>query len=103
MQGVLFKGECTDEAFDVFEKLTQESSVEVTGQIRAEPRRRGASRWAFSPSSSVSLAEPYPISPKEHGVEFLMENRHLWVRSQRQWAALRVRHEIMRVDQRVFR
>src|SRR5689334_21868854 len=95
MQGVLFKGECSDQAFQAFEKLTLESSVQVTGVIRKEPRSPGGYELGVREIKIVQVAEPYPISPKEHGVEFLMENRHLWVRSSRQWAALRVRSEIM--------
>jgi asparaginyl-tRNA synthetase len=94
LQGVLFKGECSEEAFAEFDKLTQESSVEVTGQIRKNPR--GGFEMGVQSIKIISIAEPYPITPKEHGVEFLMENRHLWLRSQRQWAATRVRHEIIR-------
>lgn len=102
LQGVLFKGECSEEAFNVFETLTQESSVEVTGKLRKEPRSPGGYEMGIQSIKSVHIAEPYPISPKEHGVEFLMENRHLWVRSQRQWAALRVRAEIIRSIQEFF-
>ncbi|MGK5082681.1 asparagine--tRNA ligase [Bdellovibrionota bacterium FG-1] len=94
IQGVLFKGECTDEAFDQFEQVTQESSVEVVGQLRANPR--GGFELGVKSFKVFQKAEAYPISLKDHGVEFLMEKRHLWIRSQRQWAALRVRHEIMR-------
>lgn len=96
IQGVLFKGECSEEAFTLFETLTQESSVEVTGKLRKEPRSPGGYELGIQSIRVVQIAEPYPISPKEHGVEFLMENRHLWIRSQRQWAALRVRAEIIR-------
>ncbi|MBC7691883.1 MAG: asparagine--tRNA ligase [Methylotenera sp.] len=96
MQGVLFKGECSEEAFAEFDTLTQESSVEVTGKLRKEPRSASGYEMGVQSLKIVSVAEPYPISPKEHGVEFLMENRHLWIRSQRQWAALRVRAEIIR-------
>jgi asparaginyl-tRNA synthetase len=102
MQGVLFKGECADEAFDIFEKLTQESSVEVTGVIRPAPRQPGGYEMGIQSIKPVQIAEPFPITPKEHGVEFLMENRHLWVRSQRQWAALRVRSEIFRAINEFF-
>ena len=94
LQGVLFKGECTDQALEDFEKLTQESAVEVTGTIRKNPR--GDFEMGVSTIKVVSLAEAYPITPKEHGVEFLMNHRHLWIRSQKQWAALRVRSEIIR-------
>jgi asparaginyl-tRNA synthetase len=96
MQGILFKGECTEEAFNDFEKLTQESAFEVTGKLRKEPRSPGGFEMGIQTLKIVSVAEAYPISPKEHGVEFLMENRHLWLRSQRQWAATRVRAEIIR-------
>jgi asparaginyl-tRNA synthetase len=102
MQGVLFKGECTDEAFDLFERLTQESSLECTGIIRAAPRQPGGFEMGIQSIRVHQIAEPYPISPKDHGVEFLMENRHLWIRSQRQWAALRVRAEIIRAVQEFF-
>lgn len=96
IQGVLFKGECSEEAFQEFERLTQESSVEVIGRLRKEPRSPGGYELGVQSIRVVQVAEPYPISPKDHGVEFLMENRHLWVRSSRQWAALRVRSEIMK-------
>lgn len=102
MQSIFFKGECEEASFEEFEKLTQESSVEVTGVIRKEPRSPGGYELGARTLKIVSVAEPYPISLKEHGVEFLMENRHLWVRSQRQWAALRVRSEIFRAIQEFF-
>lgn len=100
MQGVLFKGECTDQALEDFEKLTQESAVEVTGVIRKNPR--GDFEMGVQTIKTVSISDPYPITPKEHGVEFLMQNRHLWIRSQKQWAALRVRAEIIRAIAEYF-
>jgi asparaginyl-tRNA synthetase len=102
MQGILFKGECSDHAIEEFAKLTQESSIEVTGTIRKEPRSPGGYEMGVRELRAVSIAEPYPITPKEHGVAFLMEHRHLWVRSQKQWAALRVRSEIFRAIQEFF-
>lgn len=102
MQGILFKGECSEKAFEEFEKLTQESSVEVTGKLRKEPRSPGGFELGIQDLKIVNVADVYPISPKEHGVEFLMENRHLWIRSQRQWAALRVRSEIFRAIHEFF-
>jgi asparaginyl-tRNA synthetase len=96
MQGILFNGECNEESFAVFETLTQESAVEVVGKIKKEPRSPGGYELGIQSVKALSIAEPYPITPKDHGVEFLMENRHLWVRSQKQWAALRVRAEIIR-------
>ena len=102
MQGVLFKGECTDQALEDFEKLTQESSFEATGTIKAAPRQPGGFEMGIQSLKIISIAETYPISPKDHGVQFLMENRHLWLRSQRQWAALRVRAEVIRAIQEFF-
>jgi len=96
MQGVLFKGECEPSAFDRFGELTQESAVRVRGVLRAEPRAPGGYEMGIRDVEIVSISQEYPITPKEHGVEFLMENRHLWVRSSKQWAALRVRSEIIR-------
>jgi asparaginyl-tRNA synthetase len=102
MQSVLFQGETEPEAMLDFEKLTQESSLEVTGRLRKEPRSAGGYEMGVISIRVIQVAEPYPISPKEHGVEFLMENRHLWLRSARQWAALRVRSEIIRAIHEFF-
>jgi asparaginyl-tRNA synthetase len=102
MQGVLFNGECNEESFKVFETLTQESSVEVVGKIKKEPRSPGGYELGIQSVKAIGIAESYPITPKEHGVEFLMEHRHLWLRSQRQWAAIRVRAEIMRAINEFF-
>ena len=96
MQCVFFKGECPEEAFTGFDQLTQESSIEITGTLRPSPRAPGGYEMGVQSLKILQVAEPYPITPKEHGVEFLMENRHLWLRSQRQWAAMRVRSEILR-------
>jgi asparaginyl-tRNA synthetase len=101
MQCVFFKGECDDAAFEEFEKLTQESAFEVTGLIKGG-RQPGTYEMGVKSLKIVSVAETYPISPKEHGVEFLMQHRHLWIRSQKQWAALRVRAEIIRSIQEYF-
>lgn len=95
IQGVLVKGECSDSAFERFEALTQESSVIVKGRLRKEPRSAIGYELGVQDFEVVQTADAYPISPKEHGVEFLMDNRHLWIRSQKQWAALRVRSEII--------
>src|SRR3954468_12263836 len=64
MQGILFKGECSEEAFNEFEKLTQESSVEVTGKIRKEPRSPGGFEMGIQDFKIISIADTYPISPK---------------------------------------
>jgi asparaginyl-tRNA synthetase len=103
LQGVLVKGECDDQSFEDFEKLTQESSIRVTGKVRKEPRSKIGFELTVLKIETLQIADNYPISNKEHGVEFLMENRHLWIRSQRQWAALRIRSEIFYAIQDFFR
>lgn len=75
--------------------LKQESSLEITGTVKADERSVGGHEIHVSGLKIVQIAEDYPITPKEHGVEFLMNNRHLWLRSQKQWAAMRVRNEII--------
>lgn len=102
MQGVLVKGECDDKSFEDFEKLTQESSIIVTGDLRAAPRAPGGVEIGIKSIQTMQIAEPYPISLKEHGVEFLMENRHLWIRTPRQAAVLRVRAEIIKSIREYF-
>ncbi|MGE0614161.1 MAG: asparagine--tRNA ligase [Bacteriovoracia bacterium] len=102
MQCVLFRGEASDAAFDLFDKATQESAVEVTGILKKEPRSPGGYEMSAREMKLVSVAEAYPISPKDHGVEFLMENRHLWIRSSKQWAALRVRSQVIRAIHEFF-
>ncbi len=98
-QAVVFRGNVSDEEFNAAKQLTQESSLTVVGTVKAEGRAPGIPggfEIDVQSISPVQIAEPYPISPKEHGVEFLMQNRHLWIRSNRQWAALRVRATIVR-------
>lgn len=77
------------------ESLRQESSVEITGMVVADERSIGGYELQASNLKAIQVAHDYPITPKEHGVDFLMENRHLWLRSNRQWAAMRVRNEIV--------
>jgi asparaginyl-tRNA synthetase len=92
---VYFKGECEEAAFTLFDELTQETSVKVTGTVRKHPKHEGVYELGASTLEIVGKAVDYPISPKEHGTDFLMENRHLWIRSRRQHAILRVRAEII--------
>lgn len=94
-QCVYFRGECDEKAFEDFEKLAQESTVAVTGIVKAEPRSPGGYEISARQLEILSIAKDYPISPKEHGTDFLMNNRHLWMRSKRQHAVLRVRAEIV--------
>jgi asparaginyl-tRNA synthetase len=75
--------------------MTQESALEVSGVVRADERQEGGVEVQAETVRLVSGAEPYPITPKSHGVEFLMDHRHLWIRSRRQWAVLRVRNRVV--------
>ncbi len=76
-------------------EATQESALVVTGEVRADERQEGGVEVQASSVALIAAAEPYPITPKAHGVEFLMDHRHLWLRSRRQWAVLRVRNRIV--------
>ena len=99
VQCVVFQKEVAEEAFAAAAQLTQESSLLVTGVVREDPRAPGLPggyELGVSDLQVLQLAQDYPIQPKEHGVEFLMDNRHLWIRSQRQWAVLRVRATVVR-------
>jgi len=105
IQGVVPKNAVPPEVFDAITGLTQESSVIVEGKVRADKRAPGGYELDVSGVQvlqRVSESDPYPISPKEHGVEFLMEHRHLWVRSQRQASILRVRAEIIKAARDFF-
>ncbi len=96
VQAVVFQKNVPEDVFSAAETLTQESSVEVTGTIREDPRAPGGLELDVTDLRVVQESEPYPISPKEHGTSFLMEHRHLWLRSARQHAVLRIRSEIIR-------
>ncbi len=76
-------------------EATQESALELVGLVRADERQDGGVEVQVERLTLLSLAEPFPITPKAHGVEFLMDHRHLWLRSRRQWAILRVRNRII--------
>lgn len=99
---VFFKGECEDKALEVFEQVTQECSVAVTGLVKKHPKHEGVYEIGGVTLEIIGSSVNYPISPKEHGTDFLMENRHLWVRSKKQIAALKVRHEIIRAIRDFF-
>ena len=99
VQCVLFKKEVSPEVFEAAKGLSQESSLVVTGTVRQDARAPGVPggyELGVSDLEVVQVAHEYPIQPKEHGVDFLMDNRHLWLRSQRQWAVLRVRTTVIR-------
>jgi asparaginyl-tRNA synthetase len=102
VQGVVFKKNVPEPVWDDFKRLTQESAIVVTGSVRAEERAPGGYELDVTGVEVVSVAEPYPITPKEHGVDFLLDNRHLWIRSKLQHAVLRVRHEVVRAVRDYF-
>ena len=105
IQGVVPKNAVPPEVFDAIKTLTQESSVIVEGKVRADKRAPGGYELDVANVQVVQRvpeADPYPITPKEHGTDFLMEHRHLWVRSQRQAAILRVRAEIVKAARDFF-
>jgi len=94
LQCVVFKKEVSEEVWSNVEQVTQESSVVVTGTVRVEPRAPGGVELGVESFEIVQLTQDYPITPKEHGTAFLMDLRHLWLRSSKQHAVLRVRNEI---------
>ena len=96
VQCVAFRGETPDAEFERAMSLTLESSVVMTGEIHADERSPGGVELKVRGVEVVGTSPDYPITPKEHGPEFLMEHRHLWLRSSRQHAVLRIRHEVER-------
>ncbi len=96
IQCVVVQSEVGDEEFSKAEKLTQESSFTVTGVVHADKRSPIGYELSVRSMEILSIAPPYPIAPKDHGVAFLMEHRHLWLRSRKQNATLRVRSELIK-------
>jgi asparaginyl-tRNA synthetase len=96
IQAVVLKNRVSPEEFEAARRMGQESSLEVTGEVREDPRAPGGYEMAVTALTVVHEAQEYPITPKEHGTDFLMDHRHLWIRSSRQHAILRIRAEIMR-------
>jgi asparaginyl-tRNA synthetase len=94
VQCVLVKKELPQEVWEVGINLTQECTVEVTGTVRADARSPGGYEMGLSALTQLGASPEYPIQPKEHGVEFLLDHRHLWLRSSQQRAGLKVRHEV---------
>jgi len=94
-QCVLFKGNVPDALFDAVGKAGQESSLILTGDVKAEPRAPGGFEIGVTDGRVLQAVEGYPITPKEHGPDFLMNHRHLWLRSKRQWAIMRIRDAVV--------
>jgi asparaginyl-tRNA synthetase len=105
MQCVALKASLPEQTFETLKGLTQESSFIVRGKLRAEPRAPGGYELDVEDAEVVQRVpeeHPYPITPKEHGIEFLMDHRHLWIRSRRQHAILGVRHEVIKAIRDYF-
>src|SRR5438105_8161380 len=96
VQCVVFKKSVAPEVWDALEHLGQESSLAVRGTVRADERAPGGYEIDLVDAQVLQPVEGYPITPKEHGTEFLMDHRHLWLRSRRQHAVLKVRHTIVK-------
>jgi asparaginyl-tRNA synthetase len=96
IQTVVFQKNVSPEVFQATDTLTQESSLVVTGTIRKDERALGGFEMDVRNLEVIQVADSYPISPKEHGTSFLMDNRHLWLRSARQHSILRIRSEIVK-------
>ncbi|GAB4155951.1 MAG: asparagine--tRNA ligase [Planctomycetota bacterium] len=102
VQAVLFKGDVEESMFEMAGRMTQESSLRVIGTVKQDARAPGGHELMVSEVHLVHLAEPFPITPKEHGPAFLMEHRHLWLRSRRQTAIMHVRDEVIRAIRAFF-
>src|SRR3990172_7569589 len=102
LQCIYFKGNVSEEIFNLADRLGQESSIEVKGKVKAEPRAVGGYELDATDLKVISEAHDYPITPKEHGVEFLMDHRHLWLRSSRQVAIMKIRHRIVKAIRDFF-
>jgi asparaginyl-tRNA synthetase len=102
IQAVAFKGNVANEVFQKCEDVTQESSLKITGKIRADKRAPGGYEMEIKNLEIFQIAAEYPITPKEHGTTFLMDHRHIWLRSSKQHAILKIRHEVIRACRDFF-
>ena len=102
IQCIVAKNDVGENAFDLFKSLTQESSLSVIGEVVKNDRAPGGFEMVVSELTVHQLSSEYPITPKEHGTDFLMNHRHLWLRSKRQYSILKVRHEIIKAVRDFF-
>jgi len=100
MQAVISKADVAEAAWEQANALTQESSLALTGTVRKDPRAPGGYELTVKGLEVYQIAEEFPITPKEHGTSFLLDNRHLWLRSKRQHAILRIRNEVIMAARR---
>jgi asparaginyl-tRNA synthetase len=103
VQGVLVEKEVDAETWDAHHGLTQESSLVVRGAVCEDARAPGGYELSISHVAPVQIAQDYPIGPKEHGIDFLLNHRHLWLRSTRPWHVMRVRDELIFAIREFFR
>ena len=96
VQCIIEKSKLGDENFNIFKTLTQESSLKVSGAIVENERALGGYEVLVDSFEIYQLSKDYPITPKEHGIDYLMNNRHLWLRSKKQYAILKIRHRIIK-------
>ncbi|HEX7320978.1 MAG TPA: asparagine--tRNA ligase [bacterium] len=96
IQSVISQDDAKPEIFEIADKLTQESSLVITGTVRADKRAPGGYEIIAKDIRIIQYAKDYPITPKEHSIEFLLPLRHLWIRSKKQNAILRIRHEVIK-------
>lgn len=102
VQCVFFKGNVTDDTFDIADRIGQESSIGITGIVKEEPRAVGGYELDAKDIEVIDETHDYPITPKEHGIEFLLDHRHLWLRSKKQVAILKIRHRIVKAIRDFF-
>jgi asparaginyl-tRNA synthetase len=98
IQAVVEKNSASPEIFDLCDSITQESSIIIKGKVHQDKRAPGGYELTLTDLQIVNIAEPYPITPKSHGADFLMNHRHLWLRSSRQQAILRLRHKVIQAS-----
>lgn len=101
-QGIVVKSEVPEEVFQLAKSLTQETSVWITGEIREDSRSKFGYEIGVTGIEVIGESHEYPITPKEHGTDFLMDHRHLWLRSSRQHAIMQIRNEIIRATYQFF-
>ncbi len=102
IQAIISKDETDNTIFETTDKITQESSIIVTGIVRKDARAPGGYEIVAKKVEILQMAQDYPITPKEHSIEFLLPQRHLWLRSRKQNAILRIRHEIIKACRDFF-
>lgn len=102
IQGVVVKSEVNEQVWDAASKLTQESSLYVTGTVREDDRSQSGFELTVDHVEIIQITHEYPVTPKEHGVDFLMDHRHLWLRAPRQRAIMVIRSQIIRAVQEYF-